>query len=161
MNFSDSVGIRRLHANLQLNQSRPHGPHQFNLFLCQKICRYFKMKIGNTIIMLPDILPNLHRMTVTAVKCPVHKLHLGDLVFQEKLQFLFHQLQTSEAKLFIYGRQTVTAGERTSPAAFIIYDLMLKFFHIPIDKRNSVQIHDLSPGMVLNLSLFISPGNSL
>ena len=98
MNFSDSVGIRRLHANLQLNQSRLMAPSIQSLPLSEDL-QIFQNEIGNTIIMLSDILPNLHCMTVTAVKCPVHKLHLGDLVFQEKLQFLFHQLQTSEAKL--------------------------------------------------------------
>ena len=94
------------------------------------------MKIGNSVIMLCNIGPDGHGMVMLAVKGPVYKFHLRHLVIQEKLQFLFHQLQITESQLFIHGRKTVAAGKRTASAAFIIYDAVLKFLQILIGKGN-------------------------
>ena len=107
-----------------------------DLFFRQNIRRHLKMKICDAIVVFINVRPDSHGMFLIAVKSPVYKLHLRNLVIQEKLKFLFHQIQISKPKAFIDRRQTVAAGKRTSPAGFIIDDFIFKFINILINERN-------------------------
>ena len=122
------IRIGTLHANLQLDQPRPHPADQVQLFLIQKICRNLKMKVGDTVVMLQNMLPDCHGMTLFRIKRTVHKLNLRHLLFQEKVQFRKHQLQIPETNRLINGGETVAAGKRTSAAAFIINNAVFKSF---------------------------------
>ena len=51
VNLGDCGVVRGLHADLQLDQSRPHLTDQRNLLIRQKIGRYLKMEVGHAIIM--------------------------------------------------------------------------------------------------------------
>ena len=81
----DRPRIGRLYADLQLDQSRSHLTDQRKFLLIQEISRHFKMKIRNPIVMLNQISPNLHRMSVLTVKRPVYKFHLRHFFIKEKL----------------------------------------------------------------------------
>ena len=152
--------IRRLHADLQLNQPRAHPLQDLKLLFIQKIRRHLKMKIRNSIIMLQNIIPYRNRMIMPAIKRPVHKLHLRDPMIQEKLKLTLHQLQVPESELLIHRRQTVTAGKRTAPAGLIIDNLMLKILHMMIHKRNPAQIHHRTPGILYDPAILTAERNS-
>ena len=134
--FLDRPFIRRLHADLELDQSRAHRADQTDLFFIEKIRRHLKMKISRSVVMFREIFPDRHRMIVAAVERPVHKLHLRYFSVNKKLQFPLHKLRITEPQTFVDRRETVTAGKRASPAGFIIDDLMLKRIHILVDERN-------------------------
>ena len=70
------------------------------------------------------------------VKRTVHKLDLRHPVIQEKLQFFLNQFKIAESELLINRRKTVTAGKRTSPAALIINNLVLKILQMFIYKSD-------------------------
>ena len=97
-----SLLIRRLDADLQLDQPRTHSTDQSDLLLCEKICADLKMKVGHPIIMVLDILPDFKSMALPAVKSSVHKFHLRNFGLQENLQFLFHQIQAFKSEFFVY-----------------------------------------------------------
>ena len=61
------------------------------------------MEVGDSIVMFQNVPPDSQCMFSLAVKCAVHKFHLRNLVFQEKVQFLFYQIQTAEAHGFVNG----------------------------------------------------------
>ena len=93
------------------------------------------MKIRDSIIMLCDIFPYCHGMIVLAVKGTVHEFHLRNFIVDKKLQLFFHQLNIAKTELLIYRRKTVAAGKRTTSAALIINDPVLKLCKIFICKR--------------------------
>src|SRR5699024_1003609 len=150
--------IGRLYADLKLDETRTHPADQFQLILPEKIRRYLEMKVGNAVVMLQNILPDLHGVFMPAVKSTVHKFHLGDSVIQEKLQFLFYQTETAEPEFPVDGGKTVAAGKRASPAALIVYDPVLKIFRIFIDKGDPVKINRF-PEPVVNDRVFFPEDN--
>ena len=108
-----------------------------------------------------DILPDAHGMRFFAVERPVYKFHLGDLIVQEELQLFFYQIQAAETHLFINGGHAIAAGKRTAPAALIVNDPVFKNAKIPVHKRDLIQIHQKTRLVHMNLSILISPGNSV
>ena len=85
------------------------------------------MKVRHSIVMVFYILPDRHGMVMFTVKGTVYKFHLGYLVIQEKLQFFFfYQGKIPEPQFLINRGQTIAAGKRTPPAAFIINDPITK-----------------------------------
>lgn len=86
--------------------------------------------------MLHDIFPDSQGMAVAAVKSPVHKLDPRHFPVDEKLQFFFYQVKIPEPEFLINRRKAVTTGKGTSPAGFIIQDLMGRQLHFFIYKRN-------------------------
>ena len=52
VNFSDCRAIRRLHADLKLHQPFSHACKQRKFLLRQKIRRYLKVKIRNSVVVL-------------------------------------------------------------------------------------------------------------
>ena len=87
-------------------------------------------------------------MCTITVKSPVYKLYLGNLVVNKKLELFFHHGEIPEPQTFINGGKTVAAGKRTAAAGFIIYDLMLKVFHMVIYKRDLAKVHHRPPWIV-------------
>ena len=51
VDLGDRGVVRGLHADLQLDQPRPHLTDQCNLLIRQKIRGYLKMEVGHTIVM--------------------------------------------------------------------------------------------------------------
>ena len=78
------------------------------------------MKVGNSIIVFQQILPDRHRMALFAVKRPVYELYLRHLPVKEKLQLPGYQRKAAEPHFFINRGQTVTTGKWTSTAALIV-----------------------------------------
>ena len=70
--FHDRLAVCGLHADLQLDQPRPHLGEKGQFFLPQKFGRYLKMKICDTIVMFFDILPYFHCMIMIAIKSSVN-----------------------------------------------------------------------------------------
>ena len=97
VNGTDSVRICGLYSNLQLDQSRAHSAHQLQFILPDQVCGNLKMEVGDSIVVILYVLPDGHRMVMLAVKGSVHKFYLRHLVIQEKLQFLFDQVNISES----------------------------------------------------------------
>ena len=114
------------------------------------------MEIRHPVIMLLNMSPYFHCMTLAAVKGSVHKFHLRNPVFQKIIQLLLHQFQLAETDRFVHGRQTVAAGKRTAPAAFIINDSVFKALQPGIQEGNPAHIHYRADRMILNLSI-LSP----
>ncbi len=78
------------------------------------------MKICDTVVMFYQEAPDLQGVLSVAVEGPVDKFHLLDFSVQKILQFPFYQLKTPQTHLFLYGRQAVTAPERTAATRLII-----------------------------------------
>ena len=95
------------------------------------------MEVCHTIIVFINILPDCHCMVMFTVKGTVYKLYLRNLIVYKKLQLFLYCLCISETQFLINGRKTVTAGERTSSAAFIINDPVLKLRQIFVNERNT------------------------
>ena len=161
VDFFDRLFIRWLNSNFQLNESWTQTSDQLNLFLIQKICCHFKMKICNPFIMLFDIIPDCHRMIMLTVKCSVNKLNLWHFMINKELQFFLHKFQVTESKTFINWRKTITTRKRTSSARLIINDTVLEILNITIDKRYFAQIHNLSRRCRSNLFFLFPKCDSL
>ena len=130
----DGIRIGGLDADLQLNESGPHPADHFQLLLVEQIRRHLKMKVGDTVVMIQDMLPDPQGMLPPAVKGPVHEFYLGDLPFQKEIQLLFHQRKAPEPHRLVDGGQAVAAGKGTAAAALIINDPVFKACHILIIK---------------------------
>ena len=94
------------------------------------------MKIGDPVVMLRNIPPDLHGMVMLAVESTIHKFDLRNFIINKKLQFLFYKLNITEPKLLIYGRKAIAAGKGASPAALIINNAVFKLCKIAVYKRN-------------------------
>ena len=81
----NGVRICGLYTDLKLDKSGTHPAHKLHFFVPEKVCRNFKMKIRDPIVMLQDIFPDRHCVLVLTVKRTVHKLDLRHPVIQEKL----------------------------------------------------------------------------
>ena len=90
MDGPDGLRICGLHPDLQLCQSRTEAVQQSNLFFPQNIGGNLEMKVGDTIVMFINILPDLHGMFMIAVKGTINKLHLFHVLIQEKLKFFLY-----------------------------------------------------------------------
>ena len=86
------------------------------------------MKVGHTIVILQNMLPDCHGMTLFRVKGPVHKLDLRHSFFQKKIQLRQNQLKIPETHRLINGGQTIATGKRAAAAALIIDNTVLKAF---------------------------------
>ena len=136
------VRIGGLHADLQLQKAGTKAPKQLQLLLRQNIRRDLKMEIGDAVVMLPEITPDLHGMGMAAVKGAVHELDLRHPFIQKKLKLLLHPRRIPETHRFINGGQTVAAAVRAAPAGFIIDDPVPKRIRLPvffIKKRDLIQ----------------------
>ena len=160
VNFPDRIQIGGLDSDFQLDQSRSHPSKQLQLLRRDQIRRDLKMEICLLIVMLRQILPDLHRMVFSAVEGSVHKFHLRHFMIQEELQLLFHQFHGAESQPLVNRRQTVTAGKRAAAAGFIIDDTIGKILQILIGKRHLAQIHHFPPGIFMDRSVCIPPGDS-
>ena len=138
-----SLLIGRLDADLQLDQSRTHGPDQGDFLLCEKICTDLKVEVGHSIVMILDIPPDFQRMVLPAVKGSVHKFYLGYFCLQKNIQLLFYQIQAFKPELFIHRRQTIAAGKGAAPAALVIKDLVRKGRKILIGEYQPVHVQDI------------------
>ena len=99
--MSKSVFICRLHTNFHLNRTRSQCPKQLKLLLRYQIRLNLKMKICNSIIMLPDISPDFHCMLMITIKGSVHKFDLCNLIVKKELQFPLNHFQIPESYGFI------------------------------------------------------------
>ena len=133
--FLDRPFIRRLHADLELDQSRAHRADQTDLFFIEKIRRHLKMKIRRSVVMFREIFPDRHRMIVAAVERPVHKLHLRYFL-SIKTAIPASQAPNHGTADICRSKRDSNCRKRASPAGFIIDDLMLKRIHILVDERN-------------------------
>ena len=61
------------------------------------------MKIGNPIVVLCNIFPNLHGMLMITVKGTIDKLDLLHIMIQKMFQFLLHQGKASKTHPLING----------------------------------------------------------
>ena len=116
----ESLGIHRLNTDFQLCQSRAETVQERNLFFLQNICGNFKMEICDAIVMFLNILPYCHCMGMATVKSPVYKFYLFYLMIQEKLQFLFYDINVTQPYALIHGGQAVAAAKRAAPAGLVI-----------------------------------------
>ena len=110
----DCLRVGALHANLQLDQPRAHAADQFQFFFIQQVRRNLKMEVGHTIVILQNMLPDCHGMTLFRVKGPVHKLDLRHSFFQKKIQLRQNQLKIPETHRLINGGQTIATGKRAA-----------------------------------------------
>ena len=81
----NGVRICGLYTDLKLDKSGTHLTHKLHFFVPEKVCRNFKMKIRDPIVMLQDIFPDRHCVLMLTVKRAVYKLDLRHPVIQEKL----------------------------------------------------------------------------
>ena len=159
-NLSNRFRVYRLYADFKLNQSGPHPAQQPDFFFIQYISGNFKMKICYAVIVLLNILPDCHSMVFFAVEGSVHKLHLGNLSFQKEIQLPFYQLQISEPDRFVDRGKAVAAGERAAPAAFIVYDSVLKIFQVFVGKWKFIHIHWPSGRVLPDFPFSVPPDES-
>ena len=73
------------------------------------------------------MLPDFSCVFSVTVKGSVHKLDLGNLLFNKEIQFFKHLIKTSKTNCLIYRRKAVTTGKRTPPACFIVNNLEITF----------------------------------
>ena len=143
----DGLRVRGLNADLQLNEPGAHRAKEREFLLIQQICRDLEMEVCDAVVVLFYKTPDLHRVIAPAVKGAVHKLDLRCLLLQEKTELFFYKGRTPKPKFFIYGREAIAAGKRTSPAALIVEDPVSELCHVCIDKGNAVQFHRFPPGI--------------
>ena len=90
------------------------------------------MEIGDTIVMIQNIVPDFLCVRMIAVKGPIHKFYLSRLVIEKKLQFFSYLIHIAETHRFIDGRKAITAAVRTPPGRFIVNDAVFKKIQIII-----------------------------
>ena len=122
------------------------------------------MEVCDAIVMLFDVTPDCHAVSVIAVKRPVHKLDLRHFMIQEKLQFLLYQLHASKPHPLIDRRKAITARKRAASARLIIENTILKRHHIFIFfiyKRNFIQTDRCLRQSLTDLPFRVPPYNTM
>ena len=122
----NGIRIGGLDPDLKLNKPRSECLQQFKILLPQKITADLKVKVGNTIIMLSNISPDLIGIIPVAVECTVHKLYLRHLSLNKKVQFFLRLFHTLDPDGTLDRGKTVTARKRAATDALIIQDLILQ-----------------------------------
>ena len=161
VNCFDRLRIRRLHADLELYESRPQRIQKFQLFFRNQIGSNFKMEICHTIIMFCDEFPDRHCVIFFAVEGTIYKFNLRYLLLQKEGKLLFYEIEISEPEPFINGRKAVAARERTATARLIINDAVLKFFQVCIGKIHLGQIHNRTPRVAFDCTVCITVCNAM
>ena len=132
--------VGRLDPDFQLDQGRSKSPKERNLILSEEVRSYLKVEVRNSVVMVRNILPDLHRPLSVAVKGPVHELDLRNLVVNEKLKFPLYGLHIAEAHCLINGRQAVGAAERAAAARFVVDDAVIEVAKVGVQERNLVHV---------------------
>ena len=78
------------------------------------------MEIGDSVVMLQQILPDSQGMAPFAVEGPVYKFYLRHLMVQEEIQLPLYQLQAAKPHRPVNGRQTIATSIRAASAALIV-----------------------------------------
>ena len=130
--FTDRRHMRGLDADFQLHQAWAQGRQQYKLFFRQQIGGNLKMEVGNAIVMVFDILPDCHCVSMATIKGTVYKFYLRHSMIQEKLQFFPHQGKGTETQAFLYGRQAIAAGKGAAAAGLVVDDTVFKCFQAGI-----------------------------
>ena len=133
--------VRRLHADLKLNQARTKSAKKFKILFPQKISPDLKVKIRHSVIVFFDVFPYFVSMLVIAVKGTIDKFYLFHTVFQEKVQFVKYQIQRPQAHRFVDRRQTVAAGKWAATDRFIINDAVFHLLQVAVGKYEIVHFH--------------------
>ena len=161
VNGRQHLPVGGLDADLQLHETRPEAVQKPDLLIIQKIRRDLEMEVRDTVVVLLYETEKLLGPGMVHIEGPVHKFHLGNLLLQEKGQLFFHQRQAPEAHPFVNRGKTVAAGKRAASAAFIIYDPVLKFCHVSVDKRQFIELFILPHAGAAELSRLIPVDQSL
>ena len=140
LNSFHRLRIGRLDPDFQLDQGRSKTRKERNLFLSEEVRSYLKVEVRNSVVMVRNILPDLHRPLSVTVKGPVHELDLRNLVVNEKLKFPLYGLHVAKTNRLINRRQAVSAAERASAARFVVDDAVVEQLNIIIEKGDCVHI---------------------
>ena len=90
-NAGNRLRVCGLDADFKLYEPRPEFAEQLKIFFPQKVSADFKMKIRDSIVMLPDKFPYPVCMLMAAVKRAVYEFDLPDPVFKKKPDFFKHE----------------------------------------------------------------------
>ena len=75
-----SFRISRLHPDLHLNQAWPERGNEFKLIICHPVRLDLEMEIRDSVVMVPDVSPDLCCKHRIRIECPVHEFDLLHLL---------------------------------------------------------------------------------
>ena len=84
------------------------------------------MKVGDTIVMFLQILPDTKRMFRVAVKGSVDKFHLRDIMIQKELELFVNDREIAQAHPLVNRWQAVAAAVGAASAGLIINNPVVK-----------------------------------